>query len=62
MYNLQVVNSYKKLSDSFLKSGMLDAAYYQPKYDYLFSELGQFKTKAIRGSVRKTVSVDGLMN
>lgn len=41
------VNASKKLSDSFLKSGRLDAEYYQPKYDYLFNELERFKTKTL---------------
>lgn len=41
------VKSYKKLSDSFLLSGRLDAEYYQPKYDYLFSYLSEFTTSTI---------------
>ena len=41
------VKSCKKLSDSFLQSGRLDAEYYQPKYDYLFSHLSEFATSTI---------------
>lgn len=41
------VKAYKKLSDSFLSSGRLDAEYYQPKYDYLFSHLSKFPTSTI---------------
>lgn len=41
------VNASKKLSNSFLKSGRLDAEYYQPKYDYLINELKRFKTKSV---------------
>lgn len=36
------VKAYKTLSESFLKSGRLDAEYYQPKYDYLFKQLDKF--------------------
>lgn len=43
----QIVKTYKKLSESFLSSGRLDAEYYQPKYDYLFSYLSKFATSTI---------------
>lgn len=43
----KTVKTYKRLSDSFLSSGRLDAEYYQPKYDYLFSRLNGFTTSTI---------------
>lgn len=43
----KTVKAYKKLSDTFLSSGRLDAEYYQPKYDYLFSYLSEFATSTI---------------
>ena len=43
----KTVKTGKKLSDSFLSSGRLDAEYYQPKYDYLFSHLSEFATSTI---------------
>ena len=43
----KTVKTCKKLSDSFLSSGRLDAEYYQPKYDYLFSQLSKFATSTI---------------
>ena len=43
----KTVKTCKKLSDSFLSSGRLDAEYYQPKYDYLFSHLSEFATSTI---------------
>lgn len=39
--------SIKKISASFLSSGRLDAEYYQPKYDGIFSALEQFETTSI---------------
>ena len=51
-------STYKKLSNSFLKSGRLDAEYYQPKYDHLFSELKQFKTKTIRQLATLSKSIE----
>ena len=51
-------STYKKLSNSFLKSGRLDAEYYQPKYDYLFSELKRFKTKTIRQIATLSKSIE----
>lgn len=51
-------STYKKLSNSFLKSGRLDAEYYQPKYDHLFSELKRFKTKTIRQIATLSKSIE----
>lgn len=42
--------SIKKLSQSFLLSGRLDAEYYQPKYDVLFATLSTITTKKLGGS------------
>ena len=42
-----MICSCKKLSDSFLASGRLDAEYYQPKYDMLFEKLKVFPTMTI---------------
>ncbi len=39
----------KKLSESLLKSGRLDAEYYQPKYDALFETLSCFNCKPLGG-------------
>lgn len=39
----------KKLSESLLKSGRLDAEYYQPKYDALFEALSCFNCKPLGG-------------
>ena len=41
-----------------MKSGRLDAEYYQPKYDYLFSELKRFKTKTIRQIATLSKSIE----
>lgn len=43
----KTVKTCKRLSDSFLSSGRLDAEYYQPKYDYLFYQLSKFPTSTI---------------
>lgn len=43
----KTVKTCKRLSDSFLSSGRLDAEYYQPKYDYLFFQLSKFPTSTI---------------
>ena len=53
----KIVNTYKKLSDSFLSSGRLDAEYYQPKYDYLFSRIGRFRTSTLGelAEIRKSI-------
>lgn len=53
-----IVSTYKNLSNSFLKSGRLDAEYYQPKYDHLFSELKRFKTKTIKQIATPSKSIE----
>ena len=45
--------SEKQLSESFLKSGRLDAEYYQPKYDNLFTVL----SKQVRKSLGQLVTI-----
>ncbi len=54
----QTVCSHKMLSSSFLASGRLDAEYYQPKFDYLFSELNRFKTKTIKQIATLSKSIE----
>ena len=53
----KTVKTCKKLSDSFLSSGRLDAEYYQPKYDYLFYHLSEFATSTIGelADIRKSI-------
>ena len=46
---LSPVISTKMLSDSFLSTGRLDAEYYQPKYDRLFSTLSKYTCKPLGG-------------
>jgi len=41
------VSTSKRLSESFLQSGRLDAEYYQPKYDRLFGRLNRFPTATL---------------
>ena len=53
-----VVCSFKKLSESFLTSGRLDAEYYQPKYDMLFEKLRDFPTATIKEIVTIQKSVE----
>jgi len=43
------VTAKKLLSESFLKTGRLDAEYYQPKYDALFEALSCFNCKPLGG-------------
>lgn len=52
-----VVCTCKKLSDSFLASGRLDAEYYQPKYDLLFEKLKGFPTATIKeiANIQKSI-------
>ncbi len=52
-----VVCSCKKLSDSFLASGRLDAEYYQPNYDLLFEKLKGFPTATIKeiATIQKSI-------
>lgn len=42
--------SIKSLSDSFGKTGRLDAEYYQPKFDTLFEVLDKHRTRGLGGS------------
>lgn len=42
--------SIKSLSDSFGKTGRLDAEYYQKKFDNLFEMLSKFRTQKLGGS------------
>ena len=53
----KVVATEKKLSASFLASGRLDAEYYQPKYDYLDSQLSQLPTQRLGAivDIRKSI-------
>lgn len=52
-----VCSCKKKLSDSFLASGRLDAEYYQPKYDLLFEKLKGFPTATIKeiANIQKSI-------
>ena len=52
----KIAHSEKSLSNSFLISGRLDAEYYHPKYDALFSTLSKHKTMPLGGS-RGLVSI-----
>lgn len=47
----------KQLKESFLANGRLDAEYYQPKYDELFSKLSQFECDTIKdiANIKKSV-------
>jgi len=49
-YTERIAHSEKSLSNSFLISGRLDAEYYHPKYDALFSTLSKHKTMPLGGS------------
>lgn len=42
--------SIKNFSDSFIKTGRLDAEYYQPKFDVLFDTLKKFSTQRLGGN------------
>ena len=55
-YAEKIAHSEKSLSNSFLTSGRLDAEYYHPKYDALFSTLSKHKTMPLGGS-RGLVSI-----
>ncbi|WP_455537234.1 restriction endonuclease subunit S [Prevotella koreensis] len=48
----------KRLSLSFLSSGRLDAEYYQPKYDYLDTQLSSIPTKRLGEMVEIQKSVE----
>lgn len=54
----RTVKTCKKLSNSFFTSGRLDAEYYQPKYDYLFSRLSEFATSTIGELVEIRKSIE----
>lgn len=49
--------SQKRFSD-FINSGRLDAEYYQPKYDGLFSRLSEFETKRLGDIVQIRKSIE----
>lgn len=50
--------SVKKVSESFIESGRLDAEYYQPKYDELFTLLGAYDTKTLSEIVNIEKSIE----
>lgn len=50
--------SIKSVQDSFVTSGRLDAEYYQPKYDDLFSRLNKFETKRLGDIVQIRKSIE----
>lgn len=50
--------SIKSVQDSFVTSGRLDAEYYQPKYDVLFSRLSNFETKRLGDIVQIRKSIE----
>lgn len=49
--------SQKRFSD-FVNSGRLDAEYYQPKYDNLFTQLNKFETKRLGDIVQIRKSIE----
>ena len=50
--------SIKSVKDSFVTSGRLDAEYYQPKYDGLFSRLSKFESKRLGDIVQIRKSIE----
>ena len=54
----KVVATEKKLSATFFVSGRLDAEYYQPKYDYLDSQLTQLPTQRLGELVEVRKSIE----
>lgn len=54
----KVVATEKKLSATFFVSGRLDAEYYQPKYDYLDSQLAQLPTQRLGELVEVRKSIE----
>ncbi len=54
----KVVATEKKLSTSFFTSGRLDAEYYQPKYDYLDSQLSLLPTQRLGELVEMRKSIE----
>lgn len=61
-FNLEIISregiTQKKLSDSFETSGRLDAEYYQPKYDDLFSVLKKLPTEPLGSLVNLKKSIE----
>lgn len=53
----EVIYSHNKFSE-FVNSGRLDAEYYQPKYDDLFSRLSKFETKRLGDIVQIRKSIE----
>lgn len=53
-----LTHSSKKISESFFLNGRLDAEYYQPKYDDLFSRLSKFETKRLGDIVQIHKSIE----
>lgn len=54
----RAVVTEKRLSQSFLASGRLDAEYYQPKYDYLDTQLAEIPTKRLGDVVNIQKSIE----
>lgn len=54
----KIVATEKKLSASFFVSGRLDAEYYQPKYDYLDSQLSILTTQRLGDIVEMRKSIE----
>ena len=54
----KAVVTEKRLSQSFLSSGRLDAEYYQPKYDYLDTQLSSIPTKRLGEVVDMCKSIE----
>lgn len=52
------VNVSQKRYSDFVNSGRLDAEYYQPKYDDLFSRLSKFETKRLGDIVQIRKSIE----
>lgn len=48
----------KSLRESFIKTGRIDAEYYQPKYDFLFAELQKFECKKMYELVNMNKSIE----
>lgn len=52
------VNVSQKRYSDFVNSGRLDAEYYQPKYDNLFTQLNKFETKRLGDIVQIRKSIE----
>lgn len=48
-FQSNTTNTIKQYSESFRETGRLDAEYYQPKFDVLFSKLSSFRCKPLGG-------------